>query len=133
VVQSILTTELEEADDGIAPFLVVTDVSWTVLKMVHESKYSFVECEPDSPEVGYPKFVLVLTFTESGKPYQEGCYAFERKHWELLSSSSDPSDWQDLFPEFDLGRKPTKRSEFFRIDPAGTVVALLALGTFVAF
>jgi hypothetical protein len=105
-----------------------TDVSWTVLKMVHESKYSFVECEPDSPEVGYPKFVLVLTFTESGKPYEEGCYAFERKCWELLSSSSDPSDWQDLFPEFDLGRKLTKRSEFFR-SAAGTVLALLALGT----
>jgi hypothetical protein len=111
-----------------------TDVSWTVLRITHESKYSFVECEPDSTEVGYPKFVLVLTFTESGKAREEGCYAFERGRWDLLSSSSDSSEWQHLFLDSEWGkRRPPNASSNWAVSAcmALFVLALGAIGIWV--
>jgi hypothetical protein len=87
-------------DIGRESFPEDTGVSWDVLKIVHAGEYSFVEAEPDSPEVGYPKFIFVLKFAESGKPFEVACYCFDKKRWTLLSSSEGTSpDWQELFPE----------------------------------
>ena len=87
-------------DIGRETFPEDTEVSWEILKIVHAGKYSFVETEPDPSTLGYPKFILVLAFTKSGKPIEVGCYCFERNQWDLLSTSEGTSsDWQDLFPE----------------------------------
>jgi hypothetical protein len=77
-----------------------TEVSWEILKIVHAGEYSFVEAKPDPSTVGYPKFILVLAFAKNGKPFEVGCYCFDRNRWGLLSTSEGTSsDWQDLFPE----------------------------------
>jgi hypothetical protein len=95
-------------DIGREDFPEDTGVSWDVLKIVHAGEYSFVEAEPDSPDVGYPKFIFVLQFMKSGKPFGVACYCFDKKRWSLLSTSDGAStDWQELFPEgeFPAGAK----------------------------
>jgi hypothetical protein len=94
-------------DIGRKSFPEDTGVSWAVLKIVHAGEYSFVESEPDSPDVGYPKFIFVLQFTESGKPFQVACYCFDRKRWSLLCTAEGASsDWQELFPEREFAEGP---------------------------
>lgn len=60
------------------------DINWPVGRIDHSGDCSYVESEPDPPEVGYPMFKFVIDFRNAGKPKVLGCYVQDSSDWSLL-------------------------------------------------
>lgn len=81
-------------------------LSWEIVNCVHVRKYTYLHI--DSGHI-YPPFVLVIQFKKSGEPWLLGYYeqsGFQRR-WKLRRSKTDDREWEQSFPEEQLGKVGT--------------------------
>lgn len=99
----------DKIDDICQNGMVVGDIadSWRVLRFIHDEKYTFVECSPDSLDTESQRFAIVLAFTKSGHPIDNAAFQFldESNRWEICYTACPTSvirEWEPSFPELDL-------------------------------
>ncbi|MHC4874353.1 MAG: hypothetical protein ACYTFY_21075 [Planctomycetota bacterium] len=77
------------------------DVNWEILDIVNDGGYYFVETAPDSDDVGYEKFIIILKFTDAENYVVAGCFCWEDEQWNLLFTDAlEESELQKAFDIF---------------------------------
>ncbi len=59
---------------------------WKILGFDHRPDMVAVEVEPERDEVGYPRFLWILTFTKPKKPLHYATYALKNGQYTLLAT-----------------------------------------------